>query len=282
MIFIPLIINKNNSSSKRIIIYFIVQSFARSLLLLSLIIKILDASLIVNSILTISLLTKLGIFPMFFWFPEVIEGLAWTPLLVLRTWQKLIPLYILRNINSSLIIVSIFFRRIIGAAGIFNLMSIRKILRFSSINNIAWIVLGILRNSLRWTLFLFIYRLIILRGFFVLRQINISSVSQLFLNYNSINLINIRVFLLSLGGIPPLLGFIPKWLIIISTRQETFFIVFILVLTSLLSIFIYVRMMYSYLIFSPLIKNINIKYRQIVITPLLGLRFLAVIPQINF
>jgi len=280
IVFIPLIINKNNSSSKRIIIYFIIQSFARSLLLMRLIIKRYRFYILENTLITLSLLTKLGIFPIFFWFPEVIEGLIWIPLLFLGTWQKLIPLYILRRIRSSLIIVSIFFRGLIGAVGIFNLISIRKILRYSSINNIAWISLSITRNNLRWIIFLSIYSFIIFIGVILLIQMNISSISQLFINYNLINITNLSLFLLSLGGIPPLLGFIPKWLIILRSRRESYFLVLILIFTSLISIFIYIRIIYPYIIFSPLIKYSTINIYQITIGPILGLRFLALIPII--
>jgi NADH:ubiquinone oxidoreductase subunit 2 (subunit N) len=117
-------------------------------------------------------------------------------------------------------------------------------------------------------------------GVILLMQINISSISQLFINYNLISITNLSVFLLSLGGIPPLLGFIPKWLIIIRSRRERYFLVLILIFTSLISIFIYIRLIYPYIIFSPIKKKSSINTYQIIIGPMLGLRFLILIPII--
>jgi NADH-ubiquinone oxidoreductase chain 2 len=88
------------------------------------------------------LLLKVGAAPFHFWFPGVAEGLSWDNLVVLITWQKAAP-FILINYTvgtSFLITTSIILSSLVGAVGGFNQVSLRKIIAFSSINHIAWML----------------------------------------------------------------------------------------------------------------------------------------------
>jgi len=102
--------------------------------------------------------------------------------------------------------------------------------------------------------------MIIIFIIFICKNNNYSSLAQIINNLNFNTKQRILFTLLSLGGIPPLLGFIPKWLIINNTPETILILVIILVITSLFSILIYLRFMFPTLIISstPKIqKNIN-------------------------
>lgn len=105
-----------------------------------------------------TLLLKNGAAPFHFWFPGVIEGLSWINGLILITWQKIAPLILISyNINYNFFLISIILSIIIGALGGLNQTSLRKLIAFSSINHLGWILIAIINNELLWfTYFFFI------------------------------------------------------------------------------------------------------------------------------
>lgn len=201
-------------------------------------------------ILNSALLTKLGAAPFHAWFPEVIEGLNWINSLILLTWQKIAPI-ILIMYNFK---ISLFFRSIIiissiigGIYGI-NQIRIRKIIAFSSINHIAWILASIINIKTIWFSYFIIYSLISLRIILICQILNIFYLNQIFLTLNSNKLIKIFFIInfISLGGLPPFLGFLPKWLTIINLINNNFyFLRFILIVFSLITLFFYIRITLS-------------------------------------
>lgn len=57
------------------------------------------------------------------------------------------------------------------------------------------------------------------------------------------------VILLSLGGLPPLTGFLPKWLVLVElVKQDLPLIAVIAALSSLLSLYFYLRLAYALII----------------------------------
>jgi len=121
-----------------VIKYFILQVFASTLFFLSLLLSQFYYDYRLSSIVIFFIIIlKLGMRPVHFWLIQVVESLEWQRFIILMTWQKLIPLYILRLIKFNLInlfvIISLLFRvfRIIGQ------ISIRKLLVFSSINHLS-------------------------------------------------------------------------------------------------------------------------------------------------
>jgi len=255
----------------------LIQSLARSLFLLRrLIINILFINIYIPEVISLALLTKLGLFPIYFWFPDVREGISWIRFTILRTWQKLIPFYLLRNLIRNIIYISIFFSSWIGCLGIINLTSIRKLLAYSSINNIAWILFSLPILRINWVLFFTIYSMIIIFIIFICKNNNYSSLAQIINNLNFNTKQRILFTLLSLGGIPPLLGFIPKWLIINNTPETILILVIILVITSLFSILIYLRFMFPTLIISS-----TPKIQKILIEPLIVIPFNIIILRLR-
>ena len=92
-------------------------------------------------------------------------------------------------------------------------INLNKILALSPINNIAWIMIRVIISIKLFFLFLMLY-MFILRGFIVLYK---TYSINIFIQINSMNfldkLILIMLFI-SLGGLPPLLGFLRKFLIV--------------------------------------------------------------------
>ena len=228
----------------QVIKYFIIQSIGSAfmvLIIISLFSSYLFISLEILFFFTIIL--KLGIPPFHPWYINIFFRLDWTNLFTLSTVQKIIPLYLLTfSINSHFIVIIICLTCIICSAAAVFTYTTKLILGYSSLFNICWIVRAIQEFIIR-IFFLLIYRVNLLIVIAYLHFLNLSSV-------NFIKIRNPREFhnyfllgsALRLGGIPPFIGFYSKILIIvflINTQQLT--ILFIILLSSIFILYIYIR-----------------------------------------
>nr|YP_010852977.1 NADH dehydrogenase subunit 2 [Tagiades japetus]WGM81156.1 NADH dehydrogenase subunit 2 [Tagiades japetus] len=259
--FIPLISNSNNLlTSEASLKYFLTQSIASinflfSILLKMILLKNFEINNFISILINSSLLMKMGSVPFHFWFPNIIEGLSWLNCFILMTWQKITPMILLSyylNINFLMIIMML--NTIIGAIAGINQTSLRKLMSFSSINNLGWLMFAIMISESLWMLYFFMYSFLISIMCFLFHMMNVYFINQLFMfNLNfSIKFI-LFINFLSLGGLPPLLGFFPKWMIINFMILNNFFIIsFIFILMSLITLFFYIRIIYSCMLFNYL------------------------------
>nr|YP_010277850.1 NADH dehydrogenase subunit 2 [Turanoclytus namaganensis]UHY95165.1 NADH dehydrogenase subunit 2 [Turanoclytus namaganensis] len=254
---IPLMSNsKNLYPSESALKYFITQALASSIVLFSIIVMMnlkesapQDSENLLMMILNSALLTKVGAAPFHSWFPEVMEGLDWVNCLILLTWQKIAPMImIMYNMNmtaffSSIIIFSSLISGILGL----NQISLRKIMAYSSINHIGWMIAAMHSQSI-WIVYFIVYTIISINIVTIFQQNKIFSIKQLnsILNQSKPLKILFIVNFLSLGGIPPFLGFIPKWLTINSLVNMNFYLIsFILIIFTLVTLYFYLRITFS-------------------------------------
>uniref|UniRef100_UPI003002694E NADH dehydrogenase subunit 2 n=1 Tax=Arria brevifrons TaxID=2908858 RepID=UPI003002694E len=256
--FIPLLSsNLNMYSSEASLKYFLIQAIASSTLLFMIILKMnlyemfyLHKDLIWNNLLLIPLLMKIACAPLHWWLPSIIEGISWLNCFLLLSIQKITPFlliaYLLTNSKfSQLLIMSSAF---IGAMGGLNQISTRKILSYSSINHIGWMLTATIMNSNLWLMYFIIYTINISVIINLMSSMNMMYISQAFNSLNSNKMVKFMLFmsLLSLGGLPPLLGFFPKWMIIYFMIQNMMILTsMILIMTALLTLYYYIRIMYS-------------------------------------
>nr|ARH54520.1 NADH dehydrogenase subunit 2 [Ocypus ophthalmicus] len=258
--------NKNLFSSEASLKYFITQALASTILLFSIILlsnNIFLINQIKSNILLIfnsALLTKVGAAPFHFWLPEITEGLSWLNCLILLTWQKIAPMIILMynmEFSEFFFLIIIFSMLISGIMG-FNQTSIRKILAYSSINHIGWMISSMFTLETIWFYYFLIYTLISLNIILIFHILNIFYLKQLFVSMNG-NFILKFFFVfnfLSLGGLPPFIGFFPKWLTIENLIMTNLFLLtFTMIILTLLALFYYVRIMFSTLVLN--ISEIN-------------------------
>nr|ARH53857.1 NADH dehydrogenase subunit 2 [Epuraea guttata] len=249
--------SKNLFPSEASIKYFITQTLASSIILLTIIMNLhleefipLNSNLYVNIMMNSGFLTKMGAAPFHFWFPEVMEGLNWNLCLIMLTWQKIAPMIILiYNLNmtmflSMIIIMSSFISSILGM----NQISLRKILTFSSINHIGWMIASMLSSISIWMVYFLIYSIISINIILILKNLNVFYMKQLLnsMNYNKLIKILFILNFFSLGGLPPFLGFMPKWLTINFLIENNFyFMSTILITITLMSLYFYMRITFS-------------------------------------
>nr|YP_010586134.1 NADH dehydrogenase subunit 2 [Dolophilodes bellatulus]UZZ43883.1 NADH dehydrogenase subunit 2 [Dolophilodes bellatulus] len=248
--FIPLLY-LNNLSSESMIKYFIIQAMSSSLLLFSLIFMMIKYNYMMTLILNLSIFMKLGSAPFHYWYIQIIKIMNWMNCFILFTWQKIAPLVLISyNLNTKMMYSFVLINIIMGSIEGLNQISLKSIMNFSSINHLGWMITLIFLNENLWMMYFMFYSMISLILIIMFNMLNISFLNQLyFLKNNFLNLFNIIINLLSLGGLPPLLGFFPKWISIqFMMINNQLFLLFSMMMTSLITLYFYLRTSISVLI----------------------------------
>lgn len=205
------------------------------------------------------IIIKLGIFPFFFWFLDLIINLNWIRCLILSTWQKFIPYIIMIYIyDVNLYILIIFFRRLIRIYYGINQIILKKILCYSSILHISWIIFLICISEILWLIYYFSYIII---NFSLINILNIFNINYLLdLNkFFNLNLILIFIFLIfSLRRLPPFFGFLIKWYRILYFMDNlNYFLILYLIFCSLIFIYNYIKIIFLFIIINFSIFKFN-------------------------
>nr|QEQ13710.1 NADH dehydrogenase subunit 2 [Xenopus borealis] len=222
------------------------------------------------TLMTIAICMKLGLAPFHFWLPEVLQGLSLITGLILSTWQKLAPMAILFQIsptlNTPLLLTIGILSTLVGGWGGLNQTQLRKILAFSSIAHLGWMVSVLPFSPQLMILNLVIYLIMTSAMFLTLKTISSTKISTLATSWSKTPVTTALslLTLLSLGGLPPLSGFVPKWFILQElTSQSTTILATIMALSALLSLFFYLRLTYVVtLTSSPNMSNAPITWRH--------------------
>nr|WEI47152.1 NADH dehydrogenase subunit 2 [Thryophilus rufalbus]WEI47156.1 NADH dehydrogenase subunit 2 [Thryophilus rufalbus]WEI47157.1 NADH dehydrogenase subunit 2 [Thryophilus rufalbus]WEI47163.1 NADH dehydrogenase subunit 2 [Thryophilus rufalbus]WEI47165.1 NADH dehydrogenase subunit 2 [Thryophilus rufalbus] len=209
-------------------------------------------------ILTAALAMKLGLVPFHFWFPEVLQGSPLLTGLLLSTAMKFPPITLLfmtsPSLNPTLLVTMAFLSTALGGWMGLNQTQTRKILAFSSISHLGWMAVIISYSPKLALLNFYLYALMTTTVFLSLNSMKALKLSTLMTSWTKTPALStmLMLTLLSLAGLPPLTGFLPKWLIIQElTKQEMAPAATIISLLSLLSLFFYLRLAYCTTITLP-------------------------------
>ena len=236
--FIILLIN--NSSNESALKYFVIQSLSSVILISSALITENFRAYNLYSLINLAIFLKLGAAPLHFWLPIIIENIRKFQIIFLLTWQKLAPLFLIFSLPTNIIFyIFIVSRLIIGSAGSINEIRIFTLITYSSINHTGWLLLAMLCNEITRIIYFIIYTLLITRIILPINNKN-SQITWIIQNSNKYILF---LNLLSLGGLPPFTGFIIKWILITEIYSIINYIInFIIILTSILLLYFYLRL----------------------------------------
>nr|WNH20504.1 NADH dehydrogenase subunit 2 [Chilorhinus platyrhynchus] len=203
-------------------------------------------------VLTLALGLKLGIAPMHFWLPEVLQGLDLNTGLILSTWQKLAPMALMyqvsQEIDQDILALLGLLSVLVGGWGGLNQTQLRKILAYSSIAHMGWMMIVLKYSPNLMIMNLGIYMIMTSAAFMVLNIMPATKINTMALTWTKTPMIMVltTTVLLSLGGLPPLTGFMPKWLIIQElTKQGLPLTATTMAMAALLSLFFYLRLCYA-------------------------------------
>nr|YP_010321806.1 NADH dehydrogenase subunit 2 [Stenochironomus tobaduodecimus]UKO33033.1 NADH dehydrogenase subunit 2 [Stenochironomus tobaduodecimus] len=271
--FIPLImkLTDNLSSTEASIKYFLIQAFSSNLLLFFIIffsffsLNHSSKNLILNFFIILVISMKMGTAPFHIWFIQISENLNWMNNLILMTWQKIAPLIIISYcFNFFLFNFLSLYTILIGTIGGLNQISLRKLMAYSSINHLGWLLLSIMINMNSFKLYFFMYVITTMTISIMFNTFNFFFLNQLFNKTFSIYLkFLLNLPILSLGGLPPLLGFFPKWMVLEMLIKFNFiFLSLYICYFSLFAIFFYIRIMYNFLLLNHFETKISYKKKN--------------------
>nr|ATY38676.1 NADH dehydrogenase subunit 2 [Haringtonhippus francisci] len=286
---IPILMKKYNprameASTK----YFLTQATASMLLMMAIIINLMHSGQwtitkvfnpTASIIMTSALAMKLGLTPFHFWVPEVTQGISLTSGLILLTWQKLAPMSILYqispSINLNILLTLAILSILVGGWGGLNQTQLRKIMAYSSIAHMGWMTAVLAYNPTLTMLNMLIYIMMTLTMFMLFIHSSSTTTLSLSHTWNKTPLTTtlILITLLSMGGLPPLSGFMPKWMIIQElTKNGSIILPTLMAIMALLNLYFYMRLTYSTsLTMFPSTNNMKMKWqfetKQIIFLP---------------
>nr|ATL15912.1 NADH dehydrogenase subunit 2 [Johnius distinctus] len=207
--------------------------------------------LVPSTLFILALALKIGLAPLHIWLPEVIQGLDYSTGLILSTWQKLAPFALLVQVvppKTPLLIMLGLASTLIGGWGGLNQTQLRKVLAYSSIAHLGWMVLVLQFTPVLTLLTLLMYLVMTFSTFLVFKWISATNINALASSWTKAPAVTVLMplVLLSLGGLPPLSGFMPKWLILQElAKQDLAITATVAALSALLSLYFYLRLCYA-------------------------------------
>nr|AKH03353.1 NADH dehydrogenase subunit 2 [Schizopygopsis anteroventris]ANK78877.1 NADH dehydrogenase subunit 2 [Gymnodiptychus pachycheilus] len=210
------------------------------------------SSPVASTMFTAALALKIGLAPMHFWMPEVLQGLDLLTGLIMSTWQKLAPLALIvqmaQTVDPLLLTTLGVMSTLVGGWGGLNQTQLRKILAYSSIAHMGWMVIVIQYAPHLTMLALGTYIIMTSAAFLTLKMLLSTKVNTLATAWSKSPVLAsaAALVMLSLGGLPPLTGFMPKWMILQELgKQDLPIIATIMALAALISLYFYLRLCYA-------------------------------------
>nr|AEW46265.1 NADH dehydrogenase subunit 2 [Gehyra barea] len=222
-----------------------------------------------------ALMLKLGAAPMHLWYPEIMQGATINTALVISTWQKLAPMALLYMMHNSLphtlLMITGLLSTLIGGWAGLNQTQTRKIMAHSSIAHMGWMLITLTMNPTLTTLTLTTYILMTTALFTSLSATKTKTITDMGTTWAaSPTMLSLSMLAMaSLGGLPPMTGFMPKLLILNDLSMNSLIsLATLIALASLPSLFFYIRMAYmTTLTTPPTTPNIKYKWRFKTISP---------------
>nr|ADZ14502.1 NADH dehydrogenase subunit 2 [Hoplodactylus duvaucelii] len=220
-----------------------------------------------TALLTLALAMKLGLAPLHFWLPETLQGTTLLTATIISTWQKLAPSALLmmtsNNLNQQMLMGLGLASAILGGWLGLNQTQTRKIMAFSSIAHMGWLFMALSMNPNLALITLTMYLVLTTAMFMALMATTSKTLLDLGTTWpQTPTLLTISMLtLMSLGGLPPLTGFLPKWLILNELLMNNFPLTSTLMaLSTLPSLFFYLRMSHMTTLITPP-KTTNTKHK---------------------
>lgn len=185
---------------------------------------------------------KIGGGPFYYWFPRLCESASWGVCIILMTFQKLIPLVLVRMMLRIIVILIRIVRVLVGGIGIINQKKLKRLIAYSSIYHVGLLLLRVTIWEKFWVLYLFIYIMIIIAVVMAVWEKEEDRIEMIIKKK-----VDWKFFfrMLRIAGIPPLLGFFLKWILFYWLLWRRVILLIFLVLISVLIFYIYVRVLYD-------------------------------------
>nr|YP_009501944.1 NADH dehydrogenase subunit 2 [Pariaconus pele]AWU49012.1 NADH dehydrogenase subunit 2 [Pariaconus pele] len=235
----PISMIKTESTLK----YFLIQSISSVMFITSINSNLIfyNEKLIINMMLPpIALMIKSGMAPVHSWSPPIVSKFSLMSLTLFMTVQKLIPMFLIFSSWIWIFPLSVIFNVAVGSAGGLIQSSVIKMMIFSSINNTGWMLLTMMDSFLLFWIYFMNYMLFTLMMMKFLWKSQIKWISQIKSSSPSVKWMYFSI-MMSMSGLPPFMGFTPKWLTIKYLFFNNMLVILICACLSIITLFFYLK-----------------------------------------
>nr|QJS34440.1 NADH dehydrogenase subunit 2 [Antipathes cf. dichotoma NB-2020]QJS34640.1 NADH dehydrogenase subunit 2 [Stichopathes abyssicola] len=202
--------------------------------------------------ITVALLFKLSAAPFHMWAPDVYDGAPTTTTALLATVPKVAIFSILVTIGPvvNILLIGAVFSMAVGSIGALNQTKVKRLLAYSGIGHMGFVLWGIEIGSFESVLASLVYMILYVSMSICIFAIILALgvVKNLIVEFSGLSrrepvlALALALTLLSIAGIPPLVGFLGKWLVLLSGVGYRYYLVSILaVVCSVIAGVYYVR-----------------------------------------
>lgn len=290
--------NRNPKALEGSIKYFLIGSLATISVIISILLFYIysgsfvfeDARILVENkgiklafiFLSVGIFIKLALFPFSFWIQDAYEGSRSPYLIVISSVPKIsvliifIKLLSLFSFVSDMLFVFCLFSMLFGTFWALSTNSIKKILAFSTITNIGYALIpfvsignNFIVNSQSFAVsYFYIFQYVLSTVLFIgvlmylEEKYGVTELDILkgALRSNSILSLFLLISLLSMAGLPPTVGFIAKFLLFSFSYHFNPFLVWVGIITSVISLYFYYKIAYYLYVSNDNVRNIEVGF----------------------
>nr|QPN53259.1 NADH dehydrogenase subunit 2 [Lycorma delicatula]QPN53298.1 NADH dehydrogenase subunit 2 [Lycorma delicatula]QPN53376.1 NADH dehydrogenase subunit 2 [Lycorma delicatula] len=269
--FLPLL-KKSNKMNEQSMKYLIIQSMSSSIMMTSMIINaIINCPINESILMMMSILMKMGMIPFHLWVPSIMQMMSWEMCMMMMTMQKMIPTIIATQMTSiKLMMMSMIMSMIMAPISGMKQTSLKKLMAYSSISNSPVMIFSLMISKQQFIFLLIMYTTINLTMMNTFKKNNINFLNQIN-NQTNLTKMSLMISSLSMSGMPPTMGFLMKWMIMKSTIWMTPMIPLIMLISSILSTFMYLNMMIPTMTKSNKLKMKKLMKKESIIPIILNL-----------
>nr|YP_010990552.1 NADH dehydrogenase subunit 2 [Aplos simplex]WOW98866.1 NADH dehydrogenase subunit 2 [Aplos simplex] len=255
--FMP-IMTKSKKMKDQPMKYFIIQSAASSLMIMTVMLySIIENPLDESIMMMTSLIMKMGLMPFHLWLPSTMQGLTWENCFIISTLQKISPvIFTSQTISMNTMKTPMIMSLIMSPISAIKQLSLKKIMAYSSISNTPWMIMSIKMSKFMFMMFMTIYSITTMMLMKKMKKMNILFYNQMKPSSTKSKMM-ITSTMLSMSGMPPLTGFFPKWMMLQNMASSSMMLSISMIMSSMLSTFIYLKMSVNMMTTMSTTKSMN-------------------------
>nr|YP_654318.1 NADH dehydrogenase subunit 2 [Agaricia humilis]ABG02292.1 NADH dehydrogenase subunit 2 [Agaricia humilis] len=203
-------------------------------------------------LIVVALLFKLSVAPFHMWAPDVYDGAPTTTTALLAIVPKVgyFSLLVLIGSAVNILLVGALFSIFVGAVGALNQTKVKRLLAYSGVGHMGFVLWGIEVGSFESIqaslIYVVLYVIMSICVFAII--LALGTVKSLIVEFSGLSrrlpvlALTLALTFLSIAGIPPLVGFLGKWLVLLSGVVYQYYLAFLLaVVCSVVAGVYYVR-----------------------------------------
>lgn len=250
--FIPIFISRKRSYSTINRLKYFISQRAASLLF---IIFYFALFFIRRNFFVFLIMFKIGMPPFQRWIISIISVLNVGEIYLLLSIQKFIPIVILSHlVREKVVIFFLLVSIVLVLSYVKYLTSLIIILFISSVINSMWVIGSIVGGG--WFIYFFTYCLILGGLVISLWMLNVKKIADLKEGEILVKIIT-SFHLFNIGGVPPILGFIIKLLLLLKLFNVRLIFIGVLLFSSFVLLIIYTLLIYQVVCISPSLNRFN-------------------------